>query len=347
MSSRQVLITGGAGFLGVHLTDRFRKAEMRVRLFDFAEPPPWAQEPGVEYMRRDTRNLAEVISSLKGVDSVVHAAFSSPRESLETLHSVNVDGTKNLCAGAIAQGVRRFILISSTIVLRPQRVHPFFRDSPLTRLDMYRATRVEAEEIVTRCGGKGLSVAIVRPKTFIGPSRVSAFEIIFDWVRCGRPVLILGSGQNRYQLLDVRDMAEGIRLIEAAKGEGVFSLGAQEFQTVREDLQMLLEHAKTEARLRFIPRWIACAMVRGIELANMIPLSEWHVMSANGEDSVVDISRALKELGWRPERSNTKALIDSYDWYVTNFMTTGKIASRWPLPLAHRALDKILSIFLP
>ncbi|MBP1699963.1 MAG: NAD-dependent epimerase/dehydratase [Deltaproteobacteria bacterium] len=205
MSSRQVLITGGAGFLGVHLTDRFRKAEMRVRLFDFAEPPPWAQEPGVEYMRRDTRNLAEVISSLKGVDSVVHAAFSSPRESLETLHSVNVDGTKNLCAGAIAQGVRRFILISSTIVLRPQRVH-------------------------------GLSVAIVRPKTFIGPSRVSAFEIIFDWVRCGRPVLILGSGQNRYQLLDVRDMAEGIRLIEAAKGEGVFSLGAQEFQTVRESL---------------------------------------------------------------------------------------------------------------
>jgi len=347
VSSRRVLITGGAGFLGLYLTDRFRKAEMRVRLFDLAEPPPWSQELGVEYVRGDIRNPAEVNSSLKGVDSVVHAAFALPWESLETIHSVNVDGTKNLCVGAIAQGVRHLILISSTIVLKPQRVHPFFRESPLTRLDMYRSTRVEAEEIVTRCGGKGLLVAIVRPKTLIGPRRVSAFEIIFDWVRCGRPVLILGSGQNRYQLLDVRDMAEGIRLIEAAKGEGVFSLGAQEFQTVREDLQSLLEHAKTEARLRFIPRWIACAMVRGIELANMIPLSEWHVMSANGEDSVVDISRALKELGWRPERSNVKALIESYDWYVTNFMTTGKIASRRPLPLAHRALDKILSIFLP
>jgi len=83
VSSRQVLVTVALDFLGIYLTDQFRKAEMRVRLFDLAEPPPWSQELGVEYVRGDIRNPAEVISSLKGVDSVVHAAFALPWESLE------------------------------------------------------------------------------------------------------------------------------------------------------------------------------------------------------------------------------------------------------------------------
>jgi len=66
VSSRRVLITGGAGFLGLYLTDRFRKAEMRVRLFDLAEPPPWSQELGVEYVRGDIRIQPKLILLSKG-----------------------------------------------------------------------------------------------------------------------------------------------------------------------------------------------------------------------------------------------------------------------------------------
>jgi nucleoside-diphosphate-sugar epimerase len=246
----------------------------------------------------------------------------------------------------LAQGVRRVILISSTLVLQPRRVHPFFRNSPLTRLDLYRASRVAAEQIVTEYEEKGLSVAIVRPKTFIGPGGVSAFALIFECIRRGSPVPVLGSGRNRYQLLDVRDMAEGVRLLVTGSAAGVFFFGARDFRTVREDLQPLLDHARTGARLRYVPGWLARVALRGSELANIVPLAEWHHRSARGEDSVVDISRAEYELGWQPQRSNARALVEAYDWYVTSVTNTGTAQTTHPVPLVHRAF-KGLNWLLP
>ena len=48
----------------------------------------------------------------------------------------------------------------------------------------------------------------MRPKTFIGPERLGVFEILFDWIREGRRIPILGDGSNRYQLLAVEDLVE-------------------------------------------------------------------------------------------------------------------------------------------
>ena len=51
---------------------------------------------------------------------------------------------------------------------------------------------------------------IVRPKTFVGPERLGVFEILFDWIREGRRIPILGDGANRYQLLAVEDLVDAI-----------------------------------------------------------------------------------------------------------------------------------------
>jgi nucleoside-diphosphate-sugar epimerase len=337
----RVLITGGAGYLGAHLADRFQQDGVPVRLFDRADCPTWAREADIEYVRGDVRDPEMVKVALEGVASVVHTAFASPRQSAQEIQSVNAQGTRNLCAASLACGVRRFILVSSTIVRKPRRVHPLLVDSPLTRLDRYRAARVEAEAIVGEYGDRGLPVAVVWPKTFLGPGRVSAFAILFDWVRQGQPVLVLGSGRNRYQLLDIRDMADGIRLLEASDATGRFCFGAHEFRTVREDLQAFLDHARTGARLRHIPEWVARAAVRGMELASMIPLSEWHSTSSRGEDSVVDTARAERELGWLPRRSNAQALAEAYDWYITTLKAGDTARTTHPVPMGHRLLQGV------
>ncbi|HEV8722554.1 MAG TPA: NAD-dependent epimerase/dehydratase family protein [Candidatus Binatia bacterium] len=345
MHHQRILIAGGAGFLGAKLADSFRRDRIQVRLLDLVECPDWACRPGFEYLRGDIRDPTAVTAALKDVDAVVHAAFASPHQPAEVIRRVNVEGTRNLCAAAVSAGVRRFILISSTIVSKARRVHPLFRKSPLTRLDLYRAARAEAEKLVAEYGSRGLSSAIVRPKTFVGPGCLSAFAILFEWIWRGRSVPILGTGRNRYQLLDVRDMVAGICLLMTADAEGVFSFGAREYRTVTEDLQTLLDHARTGARLQFIPGRIARVGLRAMELANLAPLSEWHYMSARGEDSVVDISRAERELGWRPESSNARALREAYDWYVASMTTTGRARTRHPVPFAHQLLKRLSSIF--
>src|SRR5262249_49778561 len=83
----RVLITGGAGFLGLHLANRLRADGLSVRLLDLTEPA----EPlhaDVEYVRGDVRDPVMLAAVMDDMDAVVHAAFASSRQPAERLHSV-------------------------------------------------------------------------------------------------------------------------------------------------------------------------------------------------------------------------------------------------------------------
>ncbi|HWE49882.1 MAG TPA: NAD-dependent epimerase/dehydratase family protein [Bryobacteraceae bacterium] len=341
-----VLITGGAGFLGSQLTEEFLRNGSRVRIFDLAERPDWSMRPGVEYIRGDIRDGAAVGAAVERVDAVIHAAFASPRVDPRVIEEVNVAGARQVSLQARVRGVRRFVLISSTIVQRPPHAHPFLRRAGVSALDMYRKTRAEAEQVLTEQGRKDFHVAIVRPKTFVGAGRISAFTIVFDWIRRGKPVLLLGKAERPYQLLEIRDMAEGIRLLAESDAEGVFHFGADRFGSLREDLQSLIDYAGTGSQLRFVPESLARAILRGMELSGITTPSELHYMSAWGKDSVADTSRAARELGWRPRWSNAEALRNAWDWYLGSIATTGAARSIYPLPGSHRLLNKLIETVL-
>src|SRR5207245_4279964 len=102
------------------------------------------------------------------------------------------------------------------------------------------------------------------------------FEILFDWIREGRRIYVLGSGDNRYQLLAVDDLVDAIvRASQADVAGEVFNIGAQEFGTVRTDLEALMADAGTESRLRPMPARPAEIVLRALELARVSPLVEW------------------------------------------------------------------------
>ncbi len=332
---RVVVITGGAGFLGEHLARACVASGTRVRVFDAAPAPEWASTLGVEHVQGDVRNRDAVEDATRGAAAIVHAAFASPRQPSEVIRAVNIEGTANVREAARRNRIPRVILVSSTVVTGPPRAHPFLRESPLSRLDLYRTTRMEAEEILTETRPEGPSVAIVRPQSFLGSGRLGAFGIIFELIMAGQPVPILGHGRHRYQLLGVQDLASGIRLLAASEARGVFAFGARTFSTVREDLQALLSHAGSSSTLRFVPARMARAGLRAVELAGVVPLSEWHRHSAWARDSVADTTRAEQELGWVPERSNVEALIDAYDWCVATIRSKGRAPRTHPLPRAH------------
>ena len=335
-----ILITGGAGFLGAHLVRVFLDAGKAVRVLDVAPPPDWADQ--VEYVQGGVCDVEAVGRAVRGVESVIHAAFASPRQSPHTLRAVNVDGTRLVYEAARDAGAGRVVLISSTIVERPPRRHPCLPRSGLSRLDDYRACRAEAETWLLRQAGP--PVAVVRPKTFLGPGKVGAFAMMFDAVRQGDTVPVLGTGSNCYQLLDIRDMAEGVRLLEGSRASGVFHFGAEQFGTVRQDLQALIDHARSGARLRFLPGTLAKSALRGIELAGLTPLSEWHYFSARGHDGVADISRAQRELDWHPTRSNAQALTEAYDAYAAAMREAGRVDTTHPIPVSHKMLRGVFRL---
>src|SRR5262249_39309791 len=121
----------------------------------------------------------------------------------------------------------------------------------------------------------------------------------------------------------------------------VFHFGAHEFDTVRDDLQALVDHAGTGARLRSVPGPLSRAAFRTIELLGMTPLSEWHYMNAWGEDSIVDTRRAEEELAWRASESNAAALMAAYDWYQATLAVGGEARTTHPVTRAHRVLERL------
>src|SRR5215210_1187742 len=301
-------ISGGAGFLGLHLARRLLGAGHEVRSLDLVA----LDEPGLdlEEVRGDIRDEAAARQLVEGARILVHAAAALPiRGSRREIRSVNVDGTLTLLSAAAEAGVRRVVFVSSTAVYGVPEKHPIEEDDPLHGVGHYGESKIEAEEVCRAFIRRGLEAVIVRPKTFIGPERLGVFEILFDWIRDGRRIYILGEGSNRYQLLAVEDLVEAIVLAASrrAAANETLNVGTKEFGTVRDDLQALIDHAGSKSRLTPIPVRPAELALRALELARVSPLAEWHYKTAH-RDSFVAIDKARALLQWEPRHSNAQAL---------------------------------------
>ena len=330
-------ISGGAGFLGLHLARRLLADGLEVRTLDVVPLDEAELERSVQELRGDVRDRDRVRELVAGADVVVHAAAALPiQASRDSIRSVNVGGTENVLLASRDGGVGRVVFISSTAVYGVPEKHPIEEDDPLVGVGWYGESKIDAEAL---CRVAAVDTTIVRPKTFIGPERLGVFEILFDWIREGRRIYILGQGYNRYQLLGVEDLVDAIvraATVPEAAGQ-TFNVGATEFGTVRSDLQALIDHAGSRSRLQPVPVKPAELALRALELLRLSPLAEWHYKTAH-KDSFVDVSRAQRVLGWQPRLSNRAALIGTYDWYLANRGRIGAAGVTHRVPWNQQAL---------
>ncbi|MDX6435274.1 MAG: hypothetical protein QOK34_108 [Gaiellaceae bacterium] len=336
-------ISGGAGFLGLHLARRLLADGHQVRTLDVVPLDDPGLEAAVEELRGDVRDRDAVARLVAGSDVVVHAAAALPiQASRNTIRSVNVGGTENVLRASDEAGVRRVVFISSTAVYGVPEKHPIEEDDPLVGVGWYGESKIDAEGL---CRVAAVETTIVRPKTFIGPERLGVFEILFDWIREGRRIYTLGKGNNRYQLLAVEDLVDAIVRAgqEPKAARETFNIGATEFDTVRADLQGLIDHAGSASRLRPVPVKPAEIALRGLELLRVSPLAEWHYKTAH-RDSFVDVTKAQSLLGWEPRLSNRDALIETYDWYLANRGRVGGAGVTHRVPWNQQALGLLKRI---
>jgi len=340
-----VAISGGAGFFGLHLSRRLLRDGHSVRTLDLAPLDDDELEGGVEELRGDVRTTADARRLVAGADVLVHAAAALPiQESAEAIRSVNVDGTAVTYVAALEAGVRRAVLISSTAVYGVPERHPIHEDDPLVGVGHYGASKIEAERLCAAFGRRGLESVIVRPKTFVGPERLGVFEILFDWIREGRRIPVLGDGSNRYQLLAVEDLCDAVvRCLDAPVAGEALNVGAARFGTVREDLEALIGHAGSASTLRPVPARPAELALRALELARLSPLAEWHYRTAH-RDSFVAIDKARALLGWEPRLSNAETLCETYDWYLANREVMRTAGTTHRVPWDQRALALVRRI---
>lgn len=317
----KIFITGGYGFLGINLIRYLLKeGDSDIVVFDIADFNYSDVAPKVTFVRGDIRDRTKVLEVVKDVDIVIHAAAALPLYKEEDILSTDIDGTKNLLDASHQLHVKRFIHISSTAVYGIPDHHPLYEEDKLDGVGPYGKAKIMAEEACLGYRRKGMCVTILRPKSFVGPERLGVFALLYDWAKDGHGFPMIGSGNNRYQLLDVEDLCEAIYLcmtMAAEKVNDTFNIGAKEFKTMKEDYQAVLDAAGYGKKIVPFPAAPVILALRFLEVLKLSPLYKW-VYETASKDSFVSIEKAEDKLGFKPKFSNQDALVRNFTWYLEN-----------------------------
>lgn len=331
----KAFITGGAGFLGINLI-RYLKAKGVEKLvsYDIADFD-YPDKDYVVAIKGDIRNVEDMRKAMEGCDIVIHCAAALPLYTKKEILTTDIDGTCNVLQVAMDLGIKRVIQISSTAVYGIPDHHPLYETDKLIGVGPYGIAKVGAEGVCESFRAKGLCVPIIRPKSFVGPERLGVFALLYDWALTGHNFPMIGSGNNRYQLLDVEDLCEAIWSCMTLPDEVVndtFNVGAKDFETMKKDYQAVLDAAGYGKRIIGFPSRPVIWALRFLEFLHLSPLYKW-VYETACEDSFVSIEKAEQKLGFKPKYSNKQALLRNFEWYKANldsFKNQSGISHRVP-----------------
>jgi len=325
----RVLVTGSSGLLGCCLITRLRRSGTPVRLFDVVAPPPELVAAGDDVRVADLRDARAVADACRDVEVVYHLAagqrmkpqFSDLSE--QEIFDMNVAAVRHVLDGARAAGVRKVVHISSSAVYGVPRTVPVREeDHPQVPLGAYGRSKIEGERLCREALGNGLDITMLRPMSLFGPGMTGVFVLLFDWVRLGKTVYLLGSGRNRVQMVSAWDVADAC-MLAAARPESrgaVLNLGAVEVPSIREQVEALIRHAGSRSRIVTIPAALLRNAARVLNAVRLSPIVPEHYLLAD-TTFILDVTEAERVLGWTPRHTNVSLLCDAYDWFCANWTT--------------------------
>ncbi|MEM1170761.1 MAG: NAD-dependent epimerase/dehydratase family protein [Cyanobacteria bacterium P01_H01_bin.35] len=312
----QSLITGGSGYFGYLLLRKLLDRGELCCVLDLVDADDRPSE--VKFFQADIRDYEGVLNACKGVDIIYHNVAQVPlAKDKKLFDSVNILGTENLLKAALANGVKKVVYTSSSAVFGVPNENPVSEYTPPKPGEAYGRAKLEGENLCAKYVERGLDVSIIRPRTIIGHGRLGIFQILFEWIRQGYNVPVLGKGNNSYQFVHADDLAQACILAAIRPGAATYNCGTDRFGTMREVLQSLCDYAKTGAKVKSVPMAPAIGGMKITSALGISPLGAYHSLMY-GRSMYFDISKSQSELGWQPQYSNEEMFIQSYDWYLKN-----------------------------
>ena len=211
------LVTGAAGFLGREVVRELLGAGHAVRASVQREAEAASVPPGAEVAVADLLAPESLAPALAGVEIVCHCAAKLPgKGSPAQVWAVNVEGTRNLVAAALAAGVRRLVYVSTDSVYGDGDLAAATEETPLDPGYLYEGnyprSKLEGERIVLESHAAGaLEVAIIRTCFMYGPG-ASAGSDVLQRLAAKRVHPMIDGGGSLISLAYVSDVATAVRL---------------------------------------------------------------------------------------------------------------------------------------
>lgn len=316
----RILVTGGAGFIGGHLAERFAREGHEVVVLDSFEPfydlgikdhnveagrtAAADGDGGYELVRGDIRDGDLVSDHVTDADFVFHqAAQAGVRDSVEQpqkVNEINVSGTLNVLEAARNSETERVVVASSSSVYGKPDYLPYDEDHPTTPVSPYGASKL-AEEQYTRVYNEvyGLPTVALRYFTVYGP-RMRPNMAISNFVsRCmnDEPPVIYGDGEQTRDFTYIDDVFranETLLETDAADGE-ILNVGSTDNIAIKTLAEEIREQIAPSLELEY---------------------DERH--DADAEHTHADISKANDLLGYEPTTTIREGVEQFTNWYREN-----------------------------
>lgn len=320
----KVFVTGGTGFTGGHLVQRLVNDGHEVSaLARKTSNTELLKQLGVEIITGDVTDKDLLKKAINGFDMVYHLA-AMYREgggiSEKPFWDVNVNGTKNMLEASVHANVDRFIHCSTGGVHGHIQNPPADESFPYNPGDVYQESKLEGEKLALDYFARGLPGVVVRPTAIYGPGDLR-FLKLFKSIQTGRFVMI-GNGNVLYHLVYIDDLVEGFVLCgkkDNAVGQ-IFIIGGERYVTMNELVEKIansLGVKKPKIRFPFFrPVWCAALLCEIVCYPLRInpPIFRRRV-DIFRKNRAFDISKAKKELGYRPQTSIEDGINKTADWY--------------------------------
>ncbi len=309
----KAIVTGAAGFIGSHLTERLLKdgwTVVGVDSFDAFYDPAIKRRniaaslshPAFRLIEADIRDRAAMERAVEhGADVIVHlAARAGVRPSIAepALYAdVNINGTVTLLEAAREQGIPKFVFASSSSVYGNNRKVPFSEDDNVDfPISPYAATKKAGELIChTFHHLHGLAINCLRFFTVYGPRQRPDLAIhkFARLIEDGKPIPVYGDGTMMRDFTYIDDILNGIvAAMERCTGYEIYNLGESQPIALSE-LIAELEHALGKKAVR-----------------QQLPLQPGDV-----NRTYADVAKAESRLGYRPSTDIRTGLARFVDWF--------------------------------
>lgn len=308
------LVTGGSGFVGSNIARLLLARGEDVRVLDIWKDNE--QSADIEFVMADINDRDAVTRAMRGVSYVHHNVALVPLSKAGRMYwTVNVEGTRTALEAARAASVKMFCHMSSSAVFGLPGKMPITDETELRPIEIYGRAKLAAEGLVKQAGRDGMPVSVIRPRTIVGPGRLGIFEILFDWIRDGANIYIIGPGTHPFQFIHADDLAEVSILSALQERPGLFNAGTDRFRSLREDLGALIDHAGSTSRIKSLPTWLAIGALTALDKLRLSPLGPWHYLTYH-KPFYFDVRPTMEALGWKPKYDNVALLTAAYDWFV-------------------------------
>lgn len=293
--SDEVLVTGGAGWIGGRLVRALVDAGFRVRALTHRSAVPACASP----VRGDLRDAASLQGAVRGVTAVVHcAALLDPVDSEEEADAVNHLGTAHLAEAARAAGCASFVFLSSQAALGWSADAGLVReDAPCAPSTAYGRSKRDAERALLDAAGP-MRVVILRPPTVYGPGERRNFLALARPAATGL-FPVPGRGDNRMSFCHLDNLVDAaVFALRAPGARGVLHVADAHPVTLREAVDTIAHAAGRRPIPVPFPLPVARLAARACErLLRSPPLSRARLHTLTS-DCALDVG-ALARLGFR------------------------------------------------